>query len=55
MPQKIEVGVKNYFAGIECDGYSGNFRDRRIINIRLSRGVKTDPKPDRMTVTLERE
>ena len=53
MTQKIEVDVKNYFAGIGYDGYSGKFPDGRTINIRLSRGVMIDPKPDTMIVTPE--
>lgn len=52
MAQKIEVEVKNYFAGIVYDGYSGKFPDGRTINIRLSRGVTIDPKPKTMIVPL---
>ena len=55
MTQKIEMEVKNYFADIGYDGYSGNFPDGRTINISLSIRVMTNPKPNTMIVTLEWE
>ncbi len=55
MAQKIEVEVKKYFAGLGYDGYSGKFADGKTINIRLSRGVIDDPKPERIIVTMEWE
>lgn len=55
MTQKIEVEVKKYFVGLGYDGYSAKFPDGQTINIRLSKGVITDPKPKTMKVMLEWE
>jgi len=52
---KIEVTLRKYFAGLGYDGYSVKLPEGGMINMRISKNVLKEPKPETMKVTLEWE
>jgi len=52
---KIEATLRKYFAGLGYDGYSVKLPEGGMINMRISKNVLKDPKPETMKVTLELE
>ena len=52
---KIELTLKKYFAGLGYDGYSVKLPEGGMINMRISKNVLNEPKPETMKVTLEWE
>jgi len=52
---KIELTLKKYFAGLGYDGYSVKLPEGGMINMRISKNVLKEPKPETMKVTLEWE
>jgi len=53
--EKIEVVLKKYFAGLGYDGYSVKLPEGGMINMRISKNVLKEPKPETMKVTPEWE
>jgi hypothetical protein len=52
---KIELTLRRYFAGLGYDGYSVKLPEGGMINMRISKNVLKEPKPETMKVTLEWE
>jgi len=52
---KIEVTLRKYFAGLGYDGYSVKLPEGGMINMRISKNVLKEPKPEELKVTLEWE
>jgi|GEM_PF-1852118 hypothetical protein len=52
---KIELTLRRYFAGLGYDGYSVKLPEEGMINMRISKNVLKEPKPEELKVTLERE
>jgi len=53
--EKIEVVLKKYFVGLGYDGYSVKVPEEGMINMRISRNVLKEPKPEELRVTIEWE
>jgi len=53
--EKIELTLRRYFAGLGYDGYSVKLPEGGMINMRISKNVLKEPKPETMKVTLEWE
>jgi len=49
------VTLRKYFAGLGYDGYSVKLPEGGMINMRISKNVLKEPKPETMKVTLEWE
>jgi len=47
--------LRRYFAGLGYDGYSVKLSEGGMINMRISKNVLREPKPETMKVTLEWE
>ena len=52
---KIELILRRYFAGLGYDGFSVKLPEGGMINMRISKNVLKEPKPETMKVTLEWE
>jgi len=52
---KIELTLRRYFAGLGYDGYSVKLPEGGMINMRISKNVLKEPKPEELRVTIEWE
>jgi len=52
---KIELTLRRYFAGLGYDGYSVKPPEEGMIDMRISKNVLKEPKPEELRVTLEWE